>query len=449
MMNPFTWDVEVVKAWGPIVIGLVTVLVTLFLQSRQNARQNHLTFEALKNARESQELQSRQNARQNDLTFEALQNARESQERDEIHRQLTKFYGPLRELRIQSRILYEKFAVDVRTQCKKDKRPFRTLPYLATYGTKSLTPCDRDLLGQIVAIGRQCLKLIECEAGVVDKPALRDLLGQWGAHIRLLEMAAKDKLEGSGVVYDDIVYPREIDGALESAILRLEARLDRLLARGTPHFSEGPKGSVEPKSTSLGYYDRYEAIYREHTAHIRLDHLWDEFAIRLPRGGRILDAGCGVGRDTRHFIEAGYIVVSIDASWKMVLRCREYPHAFCLWMNFSEMELHEEFDGVWSCASLVHAPPSEAKVFVDRFERATKPGGIILISVKYDSLETSSDEYGRVFYNYDENRVRSLYECNCHLTLDAIWVSFSTSSRSASELRWLNLVLKKRHSVNC
>src|SRR5262249_8509426 len=31
-------------------------------------------------------------------------------------------------------------------------------------------------------------------------------------------------------------------------------------------------------------------------------------------GGRILDAGCGAGRDTRYFIERGFMVVSFDAS---------------------------------------------------------------------------------------------------------------------------------------
>lgn len=251
MANLYVWDVEVVKAWGPIWVGLTTVIATLFIQSRQNKRQN-------------------------ELTLEALRTTRQAQEREEIIRQLTKFYGPLRELRVQSILLYDKFALNIRQEYKKNKIQYRTLTYLVTKGTGSLTETDKDLLKQIVVIGKLSLKLIECQAGVVDKPALRKLLGQWGAHIRLLEMAANNELSGKPEIYDDIVFPRAIDGALESAILRLEARLVELSGRGTPHFIKGPTLHAKASEKSLTYYDRHANAYREKTAHVNLEHLWNE-----------------------------------------------------------------------------------------------------------------------------------------------------------------------------
>lgn len=38
---------------------------------------------------------------------------------------------------------------------------------------------------------------------------------------------------------------------------------------------------------------------------------------------RILDIGCGAGRDTIYFIKNGYLVDAIDASPKMVFECNK------------------------------------------------------------------------------------------------------------------------------
>ncbi|BBL57503.1 class I SAM-dependent methyltransferase [Methylomonas koyamae] len=250
-------------------------------------------------------------------------------------------------------------------------------------------------------------------------------------------------LKGDPEIYDDIVFPRAIDGALESAILRLEDRLAELSGRGTEHFIQGPNVHQKRLKNSISYYDRFADEYREGTAHLNLDHLWSQFISYLPRGGRILDAGCGVGRDTRHFIQSGFIVVSIDASWQMVLKCRENPYSYCLWMDFNELEYHEEFDAVWSCASLVHTPHDQASNFIDKFERSVKPGGIIFVSVKYAPILKSFDKNGRTFYNYDDINYSALFQTNKHLILETMWVSFSERSESNDKVKWLNIILRK------
>ncbi|MBV5328534.1 MAG: class I SAM-dependent methyltransferase, partial [Chlorobium sp.] len=73
------------------------------------------------------------------------------------------------------------------------------------------------------------------------------------------------------------------------------------------------------------------------------------FRKHISKGGMILDAGCGVGRDTRYFIQHGYKVVSFDASERMVQLCSQYPFAYCRQQSFADIESIQEFDAVCLC----------------------------------------------------------------------------------------------------
>src|SRR5205807_7688771 len=141
------------------------------------------------------------------------------------------------------------------------------------------------------------------------------------------------------------------DGALESATLRLQDRLNELSGVGTAAGTVFPE--IDP---SVNYYDQNADAYAAQTRYVDMSDLYPPFRELVSQGGRILDAGCGVGRDTRYFIEHGYSVISFDASREMVKKCQEYPHAYCLHLSFEDLDFEEVFDGVWACASLLHLP---------------------------------------------------------------------------------------------
>src|SRR6185295_6969534 len=89
-------------------------------------------------------LQNEANARQ----FALLKS---KEERDEIIKKLNTFYGPFRELRTQSRILYSKFALELRPESERETgKRFRTLRHLLE--GKSLARQDKELLIQILGI---------------------------------------------------------------------------------------------------------------------------------------------------------------------------------------------------------------------------------------------------------------------------------------------------------
>jgi hypothetical protein len=74
--------------------------------------------------------------------------------------------------------------------------------------------------------------------------------------------------------------------------------------------------------------------------------LYDRFLPLLPAGRRILDAGCGVGRNALAFAERGYSVVAFVG----LARARVGARAEILQMTFSDVTWHRDFDGR-SCPS--------------------------------------------------------------------------------------------------
>lgn len=62
------------------------------------------------------------------------------------------------------------------------------------------------------------------------------------------------------------------------------------------------------------YYDQHAAEFSRGTANLDMSHLYEEFLPHVPEGGRILDAGCGTGRDASFFKKRGYNVTAFDAS---------------------------------------------------------------------------------------------------------------------------------------
>jgi hypothetical protein len=115
-------------------------------------------------------------------------------ERDDIRYKLNNFFGPMRELRFESKVLYDVFALTEKEEAVRNNSYFRTITHLAD--GKLFSDQDKALLSEIVEISRKQLTLIEKEGWTVTNFNLTELIGQLGAHIRILIMAYESKLMG-------------------------------------------------------------------------------------------------------------------------------------------------------------------------------------------------------------------------------------------------------------
>jgi 2-polyprenyl-3-methyl-5-hydroxy-6-metoxy-1,4-benzoquinol methylase len=151
---------------------------------------------------------------------------------------------------------------------------------------------------------------------------------------------------------------------------------------------------------SAAWYDRNTQDYIDRTQGVDLSHLYEKFLQYVPAAGRILDAGCGSGRDSLAFHRLGYRVVPMDASIEMVKHVSQLLGIEAIHLRHQAVDLAEAFDGVWSMASLPHVPYSELPAVLERYRTALVPGGALFASFKHGSGERVRDE--RLFANQNE-----------------------------------------------
>jgi SAM-dependent methyltransferase len=199
---------------------------------------------------------------------------------------------------------------------------------------------------------------------------------------------------------------------------------------------------TDPVADTLAYYDRQAANFATQTADLDLSPLYDRFLRHVWPGGRILDAGCGPGRDTLAFAERGYEVVAFDASEEMVrfARARLGDRADIHLMRFDDVWWHRQFDGIWACASLLHVPSASFPDVASRLVGALRAGGAWYMSFKLGEGERLAE--GRLFVDYTEATLRAALT---GLPVDVVEAWQSTDLRPGhQDERWLNAVLVHR-----
>ncbi|WP_320656861.1 hypothetical protein, partial [Aeromonas jandaei] len=142
-----------------------------------------------------------------------------------VKEKLEKFFGPLASLLEESRILYAHFAISEKETLSIHGGYFRTLRYITTGDNlDNLNIHDKAILEQIVTISDKITTLIENHSGLVDNPELHSLLGKLCSHYRIIRLAFDGKLKDQHDNLENIVFPLEINGAIDNEIRKLESQ---------------------------------------------------------------------------------------------------------------------------------------------------------------------------------------------------------------------------------
>ena len=65
---------------------------------------------------------------------------------------------------------------------------------------------------------------------------------------------------------------------------------------------------------TLEYYNKNADAYVQSTKNADMGVSLSKFLSYIPKGGKILDLGCGSGRDSKIFKDRGFQVVAVDGS---------------------------------------------------------------------------------------------------------------------------------------
>lgn len=96
---------------------------------------------------------------------------------------------------------------------------------------------------------------------------------------------------------------------------------------------------------------------------------------------RILDFGCGPGRDLHYFKQQGHLPIGLEGCPRFCEMARAYAGCEVLQQDFLALELPSEaFDGIFANASLFHVPSQELPRVLRELWQALKQGGALFSS---------------------------------------------------------------------
>jgi len=191
---------------------------------------------------------------------------------------------------------------------------------------------------------------------------------------------------------------------------------------------------------AVDFYTRESERYFQSTHTVDMEPLRARFLHRVGPEGRLLDAGCGSGRDTKAFLAQGYEVEAFDASPEMADLARVHTGIAIRVSSFLELVDVHRFDGIWACASLLHVKPSQQPEALARLHRALKPGGVLYASYKLGSGERT-DAQGRHFTDADQDRLSQWVRDLQDAQLVDTWIT--GDARPGHSEQWLNALICK------
>lgn len=192
---------------------------------------------------------------------------------------------------------------------------------------------------------------------------------------------------------------------------------------------------------TLTYYNQNAQSFAAATISADMRACQDRFLKTLFPTARILDFGCGSGRDTKYFLSQGYTVEAIDGSEELCKIASAHAGIPVKQMLFQELNETEKYDGIWACSSILHLPRKELADVMRKMTTALKPNGIIYTSFKYGTFE--GERNGRYFTDMTEAAFADFLQDIEGLTTEEQWLTPDVRPGREEE-KWLNLILRKK-----
>lgn len=191
---------------------------------------------------------------------------------------------------------------------------------------------------------------------------------------------------------------------------------------------------------TIRYYEENAETFIAGTVSVDFKEIQEKFLSRLSSDARILDFGCGSGRDAKCFKEAGYRVEASDGSETLCKFASGYAGIPVKHMFFSELDEEDRYDGIWACSSILHLPFDELGEVLQKMARALKREGVIYTSFKYGTFE--GERNGRYFTDMTEERFETLMAGTPELKTEEQWITSDVRPGRGNE-QWLNLIIRK------
>ena len=189
---------------------------------------------------------------------------------------------------------------------------------------------------------------------------------------------------------------------------------------------------------TLKYYQENAQEFYDSTVNADLSEHYERFLKHIPEHGKILDFGCGSGRDSRAFLQKGYSVDAIDGSSELCRLASEHCGIQVKCMDFMDLNEKGKYDGIWACASILHVSREKMPSLLVKMREAIVDGGVIYISYKLGDFE--GERNGRFFFDVTSIAFRDMLGSTTDLIIIEEW--FTDDVRPEKHCKWYNGILK-------
>ena len=191
---------------------------------------------------------------------------------------------------------------------------------------------------------------------------------------------------------------------------------------------------------TIDFYNLNAENFIENTQNVDMHLAQDKFLQLLNDGAAILDFGCGSGRDTKYFLEKGYLVTATDGSVELCRLASVFTGIEVKEMLFQELDDMDAYDGIWACSSILHLSKTELLSVLRKMCTALKSTGVIYTSFKYGDFEGVRN--GRYCTDFTEDSFKRFLAGIPELTIEDFWITGDVRPGRGEE-KWLNLILRK------
>jgi SAM-dependent methyltransferase len=377
-------------------------------------------------------------------------------------KQLSELYGPIRALLGQSNVLYRQMN---RALVAREPKKFRLIPgddfdgqefqiclngtwqrfrtvkhldevYDKTFG---IEPYFQDVLD----VGSRMADVIREKAGFVrpEDDALVKVMGEYLAHYlvldRLHDRAKKGEKLHLNAADEHATFPNRIQELVDNGFKAINEQVMEWR-----DFKASRKSIGDASSATVTFYDNNAERYAWQTAQADLSELYARFLPLVKTGGRILDVGCGGGRDLREFKTRGFRCVGVDPAPRLAQFAREFSECKVVVGKAEDLPFFQEFDGVWACASLLHIDRAKLKVAMERISLALAVEGVLFLSMQAGAGHSKGED-GRFYERYSAAELKAIVDSSGFAVLDQWSTQDTLPGRGA--MTWLNLLAKKTH----
>ena len=191
-------------------------------------------------------------------------------------------------------------------------------------------------------------------------------------------------------------------------------------------------------NNTLDYYDRNAQLYAERTVNLDMAPIRGEFAQGLRAGAKVLDVGCGSGRDAKAFHDEGFDVTAFDGSAELAGFARRHTGLPVQHLRYDQMGWRDDFEGAWACSSLVHLSDAELMATLQRIRRASKVGAVFFTCFKQGE-QSFTDGEGRFFNAFTEERLRRVMD-EAGFDVSRMWL---TGHLAEPHTLWVNVIARR------